>query len=104
MPAQKAVQCAHAAFTFAATFPELTSKWLKDSSYLVLVEVPDEDALDALRDQAIGYDSGFRVAHVSVYEPDLNDELTAIALEPSEVARKLCSSLPLILKSEAAMV
>ncbi len=32
------------------------------------------------------------------YEPDLRNELTAIALEPSKEARKVVSSLPLMLK------
>jgi hypothetical protein len=31
-------------------------------------------------------------------EPDINNEITAIAVEPSEKSRKLCSNLPLALK------
>jgi hypothetical protein len=31
-------------------------------------------------------------------EPDIDDALTAIALEPGEASRKLCSSLPLAFK------
>ena len=33
------------------------------------------------------------------YEPDLCNELTAIAIEPSSKARRLVSSLPLALKN-----
>jgi hypothetical protein len=32
------------------------------------------------------------------YEPDLQNQLTAICLEPSENARKLTSNLPLMFK------
>jgi len=32
------------------------------------------------------------------HEPDINDELTAITVEPTDKARKLCSNLPLALK------
>jgi len=32
------------------------------------------------------------------YEPDINNQLTAITVEPSEIARKICSKLPLALK------
>lgn len=35
------------------------------------------------------------------HEPDLNEELTAIALEPGDTARKLCSNFPLALKETA---
>jgi hypothetical protein len=33
------------------------------------------------------------------YEPDLANELTAIAIEPSSRARRVVSSLPLLLKN-----
>lgn len=32
------------------------------------------------------------------YEPDINNELTAIAIAPSKLAQKLTSGLPLALK------
>jgi hypothetical protein len=103
-PCHQAVQCAHAAFAFYHEYPEITRDWFENSSYLILVEVPDEDSLDEFRDEVCGLTSGIPVRYVSVYEPDMNEELTAIALEPTEQARKLCSNLPLILKSEAVMV
>ena len=33
------------------------------------------------------------------YEPDLDNDLTAIAIEPSSKARRMVSSLPLMLKT-----
>lgn len=91
------MQCAHAAFAFACSHPEVTSEWLRDSSYLVLVAVPHEDALLDLLDEA--FKGGIR--HAYVCEPDMNDEHTAVALEPTPLAQKLCANLPLILKEPA---
>jgi len=31
-------------------------------------------------------------------EPDIDNQVTAIALEPSDLTRKLCSNIPLALK------
>lgn len=33
-------------------------------------------------------------------EPDIGNEITSVAIEPSEKAAKLCSNLPLMLKEE----
>lgn len=37
--------------------------------------------------------------NVSVFvEPDIGNEITAIALEPTDKARKICSNIPLMFK------
>jgi len=38
------------------------------------------------------------IEYIEFYEPDINNELTAIALEPGEKSKKLISNLPLMLK------
>jgi hypothetical protein len=60
----------------------------------VVVSVPDEGALNELLLRA---DEAGVQAH-PVREPDINDELTAIAFEPGPGARKLCAELPLALR------
>ncbi len=84
-------QSVHAAFLFAQKHPELTTEWLENSQYLVIVSVPSEDHLIAksLHAKKLG------ITHEVWREPDLNDEVTAIALEPSAASRRLCANLPL---------
>ena len=67
---------------------------METSSYLVCLSVKDESELQALYDKAI--ERNIRV--VAFREPDFNNELTSICLEPTIETRKLCSSIPLALK------
>ncbi|MDR2987448.1 MAG: hypothetical protein LBV34_21685 [Nocardiopsaceae bacterium] len=97
-PGIQACQAAHAAFNFAIRYPDLTSDWHTASNTLVLLAVPDELTLSRrCQDARI---AGFRM--VSVQEPDLDNSLTAAAIEPA--AARLVRRLPLALASqEAAM-
>lgn len=70
--------------------------WHTDSNYLVLVAVPDEPALEALLDAAKDRD----ILLTEIREPDYDDALTAIVLEPTDASRRLCSSLPLTLRQK----
>jgi hypothetical protein len=77
----------HAAIEFALAFPDVAAR----APTLVLLAVSDELSLSWLRaDAAAG---GLRV--VAFHEPDLNDALTALALEPA--ASRLVARLPLAL-------
>lgn len=65
---------------------------MRDSNFIVLVSVADEIALGNLAAEALN-----RGILISLNrEPDLNDELTAVVLEPGPRAQKLCASLPLM--------
>lgn len=91
-------QAAHAAFTFAHDHPELTRAWHEQSQYLVIVAVPDQDALRALADKA-----DTRGIPTTVWtEPDLDDAVTAVAFAPGQAARRLCANLPLAGRTQAA--
>lgn len=96
LPAQQAVQSAHAAIDFCFQHPNKASPWHKDSNYLVMLSVKDEESLEKLiakcNDNFVNY-TPFR-------EPDLGNCLTAIALEPSETTQKLVSNIPLMLKNK----
>lgn len=92
-------QAAHAAFTFAHDHPNLTRAWHEQSQYLVIVAVPDQDALRALAAKA-----DTRGIPTTVWtEPDLNDEVTAVAFAPGQAARRLCANLPLAGRTQAAI-
>jgi peptidyl-tRNA hydrolase len=91
-PGQRAVQAAHAMRQFAHEHPDIDHEWFNNSNYLCLLEVPNESALHVLASTA--REVGIR--HAGFLEPDLSDQLTALALEPA--ARSLCKGLPLALQ------
>lgn len=71
--------------------------WLVQSNFLVVVSVPDEDALLDLITEASRRD----ITRLAVREPDLNNDATAVALAPGVASQRLCASLPLALKERA---
>lgn len=75
----------------------MTKEWHFKSNFLVILTVEDEDALQGLVDEAARRGMTF----TPFTEPDLDDELTALALEPSPDAEKLVANLPLALREEA---
>lgn len=89
-------QAVHAAFHFSVDHPDLVTDWCSASNFLVVVSVPGEAALVALQDQATA--AGIR--STLVREPDVDDQATALALEPGKTARKLCAQLPLALREK----
>lgn len=94
---QQATQSVHAAFLFARHLPERTRAWFDDSSYLVLLGVEDEAALREWADRLEAKGCSFALWR----EPDLDNELTAVAVAPSPVAERTLSSLPLLLREVA---
>jgi hypothetical protein len=67
------------------------------SSYLVCLSVKDEQELQTLLDKAT--ERNIRV--VEFREPDFNNQLTSICLEPTIETKKLCSSIPLAFKEKS---
>lgn len=93
-PGLQLAQAVHAAFHFHHDHPDLVGPWIVKSNYLVVVAVPDEDALlDLIKEAATR-----GIARTAVREPDLDDAATAVALEPGRAARRLCAQLPLALR------
>ena len=92
-PAYQSVQSGHAAIQFVFEHPEIAKQWYKNP-YLVYLSTQDEESLKKLISKAEE-----KYIKVSVFrEPDINNQITAIALEPSDATRRLTSSLPLALK------
>ena len=88
-PGLRAAQACHALRQFAAEHPEVDADWFTTSNTIVLLEVPD---LEALSELCFELDSR-GVRRASFIEPDIGHELTAIAVAP-EGGRWL-SRLPL---------
>jgi hypothetical protein len=86
----------HALRQFTAEHPEIDKEWFEKSNYLGLLSVPDERALVNLLEQTTVHDIPLSIFR----EPDIDNEITAIALAPGAKSKKLCSRLPLALKGK----
>lgn len=82
-----AAQIAHAAIEWATTRPPLeVERWKAESNTVVLLAVSGEPELASLLSKAGHGGVGFR-------DPDIGNELTAIALDPNNKSKKLCRGL-----------
>jgi hypothetical protein len=79
---------------FAMEHPDINKVWYENSNYLGFLSTTDEPALVQLIEQAIIHNIQFSVFR----EPDIGNQITAIALAPSPKSKKLCSKLKLALK------
>lgn len=88
------MQSIHAAIQFAMEHPSTNKEWFEKSNYLGFLSVSDERQLLRLAEKAnsLGIEcSIFR-------EPDIDNQVTAIAIAPGSTSKKLCSNLKLALK------
>ncbi len=95
-PGDQLAQSCHAVAEFGVLSPERFTAWAKAQRNLVVLQAPSRTALDIIRVQLL--DDGHQVA--TFHEPDLQDELTAIAFG-GEAAR-LVSQLALALRDPRA--
>jgi peptidyl-tRNA hydrolase len=86
------VQSAHAAIDFQHEHSVEAREWQTKSNYLAFLTVSDEQELIKLITKAIL----FGIKHTVFREPDIGNEITAVAFEPSDAARKLTSSCSLL--------
>ncbi len=71
----KAAQACHAMFAFTQAYPVKTKEWSEHNNIVVL----EHDDLPALADML----DGLNLSAVRFHEPDMDDQLTAICVEPS---------------------
>ena len=93
-PGYQAVQSSHAGIDFQHQYPDIAQKWNKQSNYLIILSVDNEYQLNQ-------YVNKFEVNNLKTTifrEPDIGNEITAIAVEPNEKSKKICSNLPLAFK------
>jgi hypothetical protein len=84
-------QIAHVIAEFVLHNPRIAEKWHGLSNSLIVLEAKDARALSELQEKALS-----RGIHVHEFrEPDLGDEITALAFEPHPGSKKLLSNLPL---------
>ena len=73
---------------------DIAEDWMSNSDYIVILNIENEDKLTHL----IGQASAANIRTSIFREPDINNQITAIALSPGSQSKKLCSNLPLALK------
>ena len=93
-PSYQAVQSAHAAIKFQHDYPSISKEWNEKSQYLIMLSVSSMNDLDHLMEKLRKKNILFSIFK----EPDLNNEITAIALEPTKLSQKICSNIPLMFK------
>ena len=88
----QAVQAAHACIDFQHDYPVESTQWHKSSNYLAILTVKDEQALIDLIVKA-----SLRGIKYTVFrEPDIDNQITAVALEACPDSKRLTSSCPLL--------
>lgn len=93
-PGYQAVQSCHALRQFTEEHPDVDKEWFTRSNYLCLLSVGDESELYSLICRAKDND-----IRVSIFrEPDVDNQITAIALEPGNKSKELTAKLKLALK------
>lgn len=95
-PGYQAVQSSHCLIDFVLKYPADSLAWHKHSNYLAQLSVKDEKELYEFAEKCKA--KGIKI--MEFREPDLNMELTAICLEPTEASKKITSSIPLMLKEK----
>ncbi len=90
-PGAQGAQLVHAGKQFQKEHEVVQNDWYFKSNHIVLLSCENEKSLQELLFKA----KTRGILCSSFTEPDFNDALTAIALEPSEEAKRLTSNLPL---------
>lgn len=93
-PGLQIAQSCHVCFEFQKNHIELTKLWNEESNYIVILSCKDEEAINKLIHKAERKNIRFSIFR----EPDLDNQITAIALEPTKRSKRICSSLPLAMR------
>lgn len=94
-PGYQLVQSVHAAIDFSVEYPDLTKGWNIQSNYLACLSTEDEASLFKL----ISKLESKGITHKIFREPDIDNQVTAVAIEPGDLSRRVTSNYPLALKN-----
>jgi hypothetical protein len=81
------------AFSFSQEHRHMTKKWIKNSNYICVLEAEKNDILSLIEN--VKYHN---IQYSIFEEPDLGNEITAIAIAPGQMSKFLCSNFKLALK------
>lgn len=89
-PGLQCSQAVHVGHLYTVEHPDIFIDWHRKSNTVVIVAVPDAEALEALYARAVS-----AAIPVSAFvDDDLGTRLTSLAIGPGNKAKKLCWSLP----------
>ena len=93
----QAAQLVHGMATFARDYPQTFEEWERTSNTIVCLVVEDEEALRQLHicAEIVSERSELGCVISNFREPDFDDQLTCVVLEPIDVFADLCSGLEL---------
>lgn len=91
---QQATQSIHAAVDFVFKHHAELKNWHDLSNTIVLLSVKNEKGLLKLIKKL----KNSNIKYTIFTEPDIGDQITALALEPSDDAAEFCKELPTALK------
>lgn len=90
-PGLLAAQLCHALRQFSNDHPEIDKNWFINSNYICLLSVNSEEELLNLSKKC----DELNLCYSKFLEPDLDNSLTAMCLEPGKLSKKLVSKLKL---------
>jgi len=93
LPGQQLAQSVHAAFQFSKEHPNIAINWMKKSNFICILQIKNEEQLANLTIKAINHN----LAYSEFREPDYNNSLTAITIEPGQKTKELVKNLRLAL-------
>jgi len=88
---QQAAQICHALTQFSFEHPIIFKDWHLNSNYICLLYIENESSLNAFLNKT----NMSNISSSYFLEPDFNNQLTAICLEPSPKTKKLTKNLKL---------
>jgi len=94
-PGAQIAQSLHAFREFIEDYPDLEKEWYSKSNHIAILAAKNEAELLRLSKRL----EKKGIKHSLFGEPDFDNELTAIAIEPGRESKRACSSYPLALKS-----
>lgn len=95
-PAYQAVQSAHAVADFIFQHGDVANVWHNISNYIIILTVPHEADLYAVTQTL----RGLNISFTKFTEPDIGNELTAIAIEPGDKSRDFCKQFKTAFRKE----
>lgn len=94
-PGYQVAQTVHSAVQFQHEHPEIAKDWHDNSKYVICLSTKDENSLKELIKKADNKNIKYSV----FLEPDIDNQMTSVAFEPTDATRRLTSSLPKMFKN-----